>query len=168
MIYRYSLLSRILHWVSAIVIIWASCTGFAVAFKLIGKPTCDSIAVFNVALTLTFIPFFILRVGYAIFSEKPQTPELSRLQQLAAHCGHHALYVTVSVVLVSGVLMMDRTISAWGIIEFPPVNLSSLWHQRFSHIHHYACMVLALLVIGHIAAVIKHEMKGVKLLSKMT
>ena len=56
---KYSTQQIILHWLSAIIIIWATLSGFYVAFCHPDQPVKEWIGFFNVSLTTLFIPFFI-------------------------------------------------------------------------------------------------------------
>lgn len=165
--HQYHPVSRILHWISALVILWATFSGFTVAFGNVGEETAEQIGNFNVAITLVFIPFFIMRILAIWRYGKPDTPELSARQQRVAEIAHIAIYVCISVVLVSGVLMMDRPMSVFGLYELQPFLTSQTLTDGFFELHRYSCMVLAVLVTMHLAATLKHHMSGVNLLQKM-
>lgn len=153
--YRYSGLRRSLHWLSALVIIWALISGTCLAFFPLTADVQQWLGRFNVALTLLFIPFFLLRSVLAV-----------RQQRLAA-TGHGLIYVVVLAVLFSGVFMLERPAPVFGLTELMPPLRTGAATAFFAALHHYSCALLALLVLGHIAAVIVHQRRGIRLLQKM-
>ncbi|CAK9886650.1 MAG: hypothetical protein XXXJIFNMEKO3_03095 [Candidatus Erwinia impunctatus] len=56
---KYSWQQVVLHWLSAIIIIWATISGFMIFFLQPAQEIKDIIGFFNVSLTTVFIPFFI-------------------------------------------------------------------------------------------------------------
>lgn len=164
---RYPVASRLLHWLSAIVIFWATASGFTVALSDVSDQNRQFIADLNVAVTLIFIPLFLLRLVVIIRTGKPATPGLSKRQLQAASQAHCALYGAISVVLVSGVLMMERPMSVFGLMSFAPLLDTSATTEFFFTVHRYSCMILAGLVVMHLLAVLRHHRNGIPLLRKM-
>ncbi|WP_235515057.1 cytochrome b/b6 domain-containing protein [Erwinia sp. Leaf53] len=68
---KYAWQQVVLHWLSAVVIIWATITGFYAAMFETTPEIKEWIGFFNVSLTTVFIPFFILRVYYLLKLGKP-------------------------------------------------------------------------------------------------
>ncbi|MGX5079618.1 cytochrome b [Enterobacter mori] len=164
---KYSKRQMFLHWLSAAIIIWAIASGFYVALFQPLAAVREWITFFNVSITTVFIPFFIWRVVCAMTHKKPVEIELSARQSKMAHWGHMMLYTNISVVMVTGVLMMDRDINVFHFFTFPqPINHLKLI-AIFKSIHIYSCLTLALLVTGYILAVIKHSLSGKKIFMKM-
>lgn len=165
--YRYSGLRRSLHWLSALVIIWALISGTCLAFFPLTADVQQWLGRFNVALTLLFIPFFLLRSVLAVLQPKPVTTALTVRQQRLAATGHGLIYVVVLAVLFSGVFMLERPAPVFGLTELMPPLRAGAATAFFAALHHYSCALLALLVLGHIAAVIVHQRRGIRLLQKM-
>lgn len=164
---RYPFSRRVLHWLSAAVILWATLSGFTLALVELPPALEDGIGAFNVVATLLFIPFFLLRLGLAVSQKKPASAELTVRQQRLAAAGHQALYITVLLVLLSGVCMMERPLPLFGLMQLPPLLTPSPVTHFFSLLHHYACALLALLVAGHVAAVVMHQRRGVRVMHRM-
>ena len=58
--------------------------------------------------------------------------------------------------------MMTRDINLFGLVSLPnPLDFPAL-NARFELVHKYSCRLLALLVILHVAAVIRHHRAGRK------
>ncbi|WP_430460484.1 cytochrome b [Thalassolituus sp. LLYu03] len=164
---RYSRARRLLHGVSAVIILWALGSGFTLATVPLTASLHDRIAAFNVATTLLFIPFFMVRTLLALWQGKPAHHALSAQQQTLANAGHVAIYGCVLVVLFSGVLMMERPVPVFGAYTFGPLLPASSVTQAFSGLHRVASGLLALLVAGHLLAVPMHQRRGVRLLQRM-
>ncbi|WHL29004.1 hypothetical protein QJS63_06505 [Pseudomonas juntendi] len=58
---KYAWQQILLHWVSALVIIWVLLSGFYVAHLNVTPTTFHLVAFVNVAMTTLFIPIFLLR-----------------------------------------------------------------------------------------------------------
>ena len=80
---------------------------------------------------------------------------------------HVSLYLLILTVLFSGVLMMRQDISIFNYLVIPPLIDNVEIQYFFETLHVYSCRVLALLVMLHILAVIKHEIRGVRILNRM-
>ncbi|NQZ23364.1 MAG: cytochrome b/b6 domain-containing protein [Colwellia sp.] len=164
---RFSRTARLLHWLSAIVILWAIGSGFFIVLMRPEKAVIANIAELNIAITLLFIPVFIFRLLVAYFNEKPSTPNLSIQQQNIANKVHVLIYGVVCTVLISGVLMMEHEIKVFNWFVVPEILDKGLMTQTFFILHRVANIILSLLLIMHIVAVIKHQLNGVPLLKKM-
>jgi len=164
---KYSTQQIILHWLSAIIIIWSTLSGFYVAFSHPALPVKEWVGFFNVSLTTVFIPFFILRVWYLFKHGSPVESQLTYGEKRIAHLGHLALYANISVVLITGVLMMNHAIDIFHVFHVPqPLNDAGVT-KFFNKVHVLACMTLTLLIAGHILAVLKHQLSGKRILRNM-
>lgn len=162
---NYSKVQVALHWFSAIIILWATFSGFYVAFADTPASVKAAIGFFNVSITAVLIPFFAVRV-YIAFVRKIIKPDT--LAQWAALIVHKIIYLVTGFVLVTGVLMMDRDINIFNILTIPqPIN-DLYWTSLFFMLHRYACMILAVLLILHVAAVAKHHLQGNPVLKRMS
>ena len=165
---KYDLTARVLHWASALVILWATISGFYTLLPNIETQVKQLIAGFNVSLTALFIPFFCYRVFHRIKSRSPASSDkISTFEKKISGVMHLMLYVVVGVVLVTGVLMMDKPISIFNVVTFDQVFNNQTVITVFKTIHKYATELLALCVFIHIAALVKHELMGKKILSRM-
>lgn len=168
MISKYSKPRVFLHWLSAIVIIWATLSGFWVGLANPSQAIKNWVGFFNVSLTTLFIPFFVIRLFYAFLSAKPKDELLTKKEEKLAAIGHVALYAAITVVMVTGVLMMERPINVFNWFSIPqPLTIPQLT-SLFNKIHVISCAVLGILVAGHILAVVKHHWQGKALLRRMS
>ena len=163
---NYSRLHVLLHWIFACIIIWATVSGFGNALLDLPTVIADGISLVNVSLTFMLIPLFALRVLCAL--DHREAAHTHRALRLLAKSGHLALYVVTGLVLVTGVLMMERPINLFGVLSLAQPLQAPLLTDFFNVLHKYACMALALLVAGHVAAVAVHHWRGEKLLQRMS
>ncbi|PKG36993.1 hypothetical protein CXF74_21235 [Psychromonas sp. Urea-02u-13] len=159
---------KYLHWISAIVILWASITGLYIAFFEINPTIKSFILNFNVSITVVFIPIFCYRIYVRLKHGVPDAhSDFSPLEKKLAHIGHTLLYIVISIVLISGVLMMDNNISVFHLFTLSPLIQDLSITHFFEVLHLYTCRILAVLVTFHIIALIKHELMGRRILKKM-
>ena len=164
---RYGSLTRWLHWLSAVVILWALASGLAMAADLLGPTPKAAVSDFNVAITTVFLPIFLLRMAWTLAGKRPGPLSEQRGQQLAARVGHCALYAMTSVVLLSGVLMMDRPIDLFGLVNLPQPLTNAQWCEWFADLHRNSSKYLTGLLVLHLAAVAWHELRGRRVLQRM-
>jgi len=163
MVSGYSRQQVLLHWVSAVVILWALVSGFFVASFEVSDETRQWVGLINVSLTTVFIPVFIWRL-LVLFHHGRQLSS----DQLLAVFVHRLIYLLVGIVLITGVLMMNRPINVFGLIEITqPLNDVGLI-ALFFRIHIWACVGLSVLLAMHIGAVIIHEIRGRRVLRRMS
>lgn len=165
---KYSWQQVCLHWLSAAVIIWATLTGFYLFLFHPSSAVKAWISFVNVSLTTAFIPFFILRIIYCYLHGKPAANPAQARTEKIAHWVHMFLYANISLVLVTGVLMMEHSINVFNFMLIP-APLSNPLHTTFFHtVHLFSCASLALLVLLHILAVIKHQLSGQGIMRRMS
>lgn len=153
----YSRQRVLLHWLSAAVILWTLLSGFYVAGFEVSAHIKEAVAFFNVSLTTVFIPFYVWRL-FLFFTHTRFSGmrSLSLVEALALFV-HSSIYLTVGVVLVTGVLMMDRPINVFGVVEIAQPLSDPRLIEIFVTVHIGACVVLSLLLGAHIGAVVVHE-----------
>ncbi len=87
--------------------------------------------------------------------------------QWTAFWVHKCMYLVTGVVLTSGVMMMDRAINVFDVLSIPAPLESAGLIAVFKKIHDVSCVVLAVLVVLHMGAVIRHEVSGHRILRRM-
>lgn len=165
---KYNRTQVTLHWISAVIIIWGTISGFYVALFEAGASHKEWVGFVNVSLTTLFIPIFIFRVWWAMRSGKPRDALLTLNEQRLSLLGHLLIYINITVVMITGVLMMERDINVFNLITFSQPLHDPVITSLFNKMHKFSCATLGLLVIGHVLAVVKHHHKGRNLLRRMT
>lgn len=163
----YSALQKVLHALSALLILWLMVSGFSVGLISEAARYKQVIGNFNVSLSLLLMPLFILRFYVSFGRGFPAAVDVNNIESWLAFIIHTMMYLTVVTVLVSGVLMMDRPIGFFNVVSVPQPFDSSEVHEIFALIHTQACAILVLLVSVHVAAVIKHHRSGRPIIKRM-
>lgn len=164
---HYSRPRRLLHWLFAAVVLWATISGYASVLLQPPPSVQQAIAFINVSLTSVLVPLFVVRLFYLVRHPAPPAPaHQGALERRLAQAGHAALLITLGTALFSGVLMMSRPIDLFGL-QLPQPLQDPAAISVFEELHHYSCLALALLVAGHIAAVLFHQWRGHGVLRRM-
>ncbi|MFB4392692.1 MULTISPECIES: cytochrome b [unclassified Pseudomonas] len=156
----------LLHWLSAVVIIWALVSGFAVSLLDVAPATFEQITQVNSIVGTVFVPVFLLRCYLRAVRPLPKDADAEGWQAVAAHFTHLGLYSLTAVVLLSGILMMERDIDL-ALFALEPLLKDHFWLDFWFDMHVFSCALLAALVMLHVAAVIKHELSGRAVLRRM-
>ena len=164
---QYNRPMRVLHWVSAAVILWALAAGFSASLLNLPLALKSGISFINVSLTFIFIPVFILRCIVRLSSTPPSNPHMHYIARRLAAIGHFFLYSLTFLVLVTGVLMMDTNFSVFGLFGVPRFVYSPSFNYRCHEAHVVFSVTLSFCVVGHILAVIFHEFNNDKVIARM-
>ena len=161
-------LARLLHWASALVILWATFSGTYIAVFAVDDRLKHTIAEFNVAVTVAFIPVFLWRVLYRVHRGMPSYgATLSATNASAANWVHFAPYLLTGLVLFSGLLMMTRDIYVFNLLVLPKVFSDPNVADFFNRLHVYSSRFLGFLILVHVGAVLKHRHAGTPILQRM-
>lgn len=163
----YSRSQKLLHWLSAVVILWALFTGFSVALAPVSPEMKALVGWINVSLTTLLVPVFAWRCVLAWRHRSAPSVRPQPLTMRLAGWVHMTLYLAISVVLLTGVLMMERPIVALGWFTLPQPLKDPALTGFFQAVHVASCAVLAALAGLHIAAVVKHSLNGESVLGRM-
>lgn len=163
---KYCWQQSLLHWLSAVVILWALASGFYVSLLEVSLATFERVALVNSVLGTVFIPVFLLRCYFRVVGPSPRHVNDEGWKALAAHFTHLGLYGLTAVVLLSGILMMNRGIDL-GVFILEPMLKDHFWLDLWFDVHVFSCAALAALVMLHVAAVIRHELAGRPILRRM-
>ncbi len=164
---RYSFLARSLHWFSAVIILWATLSGIWLSSFQLEEGLKHQIAEFNVSLATVFIPFFFFRMAYRWYFGAPEYDTLKASDAKVAVSIHWLIYILIAVVLLSGVLMMNRNFSLFHLVTLPNLIHDSSVTDSFSALHKHTSRILGVLVVLHMLAVVKHQLKGVNIIRRM-
>ncbi len=165
---NFSFTAKTLHWLSAVVILWAMSTGLYITFFDVNPDLKKELLSLNVAITFIFIPFFLWRIIHKVQKGIPNYHKsLSEAEVKIAKPIHHLLYVLICITLISGTLMIDHEINIFNVFSFPQLIQDNELITYFKIGHMYICRILAVFIILHIIAVIKHEVTGTRILKRM-
>lgn len=167
-------LARLFHWSMAVIIIGLLVMGFIIAEILTDTDSDTLLLKFDLTQdhkSWGFIAFALacLRIVWRLVNPTPALPDgMSGLERMLAHAGHWGIYVCMFLMPVSGWLMASASPlqdaygiknMVFGLFELPDpfVPGSEELVELFATIHAAAAAALALLLLGHVAAALKHH-----------
>ncbi len=156
---EYGLISKLLHWLSAILLIGQIPLGFYLVDLDFG-PERLNIENIHVTVGLSLFYLVILRLLYKIFNPTPKLePSIFKGQKFLAKLNHILLYVTILSITISGIfkkLFNGETIS----IIFKRIKIQDNFElgELFYDIHVFSNYLLIALIIIHLLAVITHKL----------
>lgn len=165
---KYSSAQVLLHWLSAIIITWAMASGFYIFLGNASEHIKEFVGFINVSLTTLFIPFFALRIFYAIKNGKPANIKSKSSNHALAYAVHIIIYINTALVLFTGVMMMERDINIFNFVQLPHPLQGGALTSSFHQLHIISCVTLSLLIVMHILAVLFHHLSGNPILRKMS
>jgi cytochrome b561 len=156
---EYGLISKLLHWLSAILLVGQIPLGFYLVDLDFG-PERLNIENIHVTVGLSLFYLVILRLLYKIFNPTPKLePSIFKGQKFLAKLNHILLYVTILSITISGIfkkLFNGETIS----IIFKKIKIQDNFElgELFYDIHVFSNYLMIALIIIHLMAVITHKL----------
>ena len=156
---EYSLISKLLHWASAIILFVQIPLGFYLVDLDFG-PERLNIENIHVLVGLSIFYLVIIRLINKIISTSPKLePSIFKGQKFLAKSNHILLYVTILSITISGIfkkLFNGETL----VIFFSEIQIVENFEVAdfFYDIHIVSNYLLIVLIIIHILAVIVHKL----------
>ena len=155
---EYGLISKVLHWISALVLVVQIPLGFYLIDLDFGEEriTIENI---HVILGLTVFYLVIIRLLNNILNPKPKlNPSVFVGQKFIAKLNHVLLYVAILSITISGILKKlfnGETL----VIFFKEIKIKDNFElaDQFYNIHIYSNYTIICLISLHILAVIAHR-----------
>ena len=155
---EYGLISKLLHWISALLLFIQIPLGFYLVDLDFG-PERLSIENIHIIIGLSLFYLVILRLINKIINPTPKLePSVFKGQRFLAKLNHVLLYVTILSVTISGILKKlfnGETL----IILFKKIKLKDNFElsEFFYDIHVFSNYLIIILIAIHILAVIIHK-----------
>jgi cytochrome b561 len=156
---EYGLISKLLHWISAILLFIQIPLGFYLVDLDFG-PERLTVEDIHVTMGLSIFYLVILRLLYKIFNPTPKLePSVFKGQKFLAKLNHVMLYVTILSITISGILKKLFNGETLTII-FKKIKIQDNFElgELFYDIHVISNYILIVLIIIHILAVITHKL----------
>jgi cytochrome b561 len=156
---EYGLISKLLHWISAILLFIQIPLGFYLVDLDFG-PERLTVEDIHVTMGLSIFYLVILRLLYKIFNPTPKLePSVFKGQKFLAKLNHVMLYVTILSITISGILKKLFNGETLTII-FKKIKIQDNFElgELFYDLHVISNYVLIVLIIIHILAVITHKL----------
>lgn len=155
---KYGLISKLLHWVSALLLFIQIPLGFYLVDLDFG-PERLSIENIHIVIGLSIFYLVILRLINNIINPTPKLePSVFKGQRLLAKLNHVLLYATILSVTISGILkklFSGETL----VIVYKKIKIKDNFElsELFYDIHVFSNYLIIILIAIHILAVIIHK-----------
>ena len=156
---EYGLISKILHWISAILLLIQIPLGFYLVDLDFG-PERISVENIHIIIGLSIFYLVIIRLINKILNPTPKLDSsIFKGQKFLAKLNHLLLYVSILLITVSGILKKlfnGETL----VIFFKKININENFElaDQFYEIHIFSNYLLIGLIVVHILAVISHKL----------
>ncbi len=158
---RYTKTAKGLHWLMAVLFFGM----LGLGFYMQGLPLSpDKLKLYSwhkwVGVTVFLLALF--RIAWRVTHQPPPLPgSMPRLIQIAAHAGHHMLYMLMFLIPLSGWLMSSAKgfQTVWfGILPLPDlIEKNKLLGDLLQTVHVSLNYLFIAVLIGHIGAALKHH-----------
>ena len=158
---RYTRTAAVLHWLIALLVLAMFPLGLYMAdLKL--SPDKLKLYSYHKWLGVTVFALALLRVLWRLTHTPPAFPaSLPVWQQRAAHHGHLLLYILLFAAPLTGWLMSSALgfQTVWfGVLPLPDLlDKNESLGETLKTVHRYVNYAFAIVVVGHIAAALKHH-----------
>jgi len=159
----YGYISIIIHWVMALTIFGLFGLGLYMVelsyYDAWYKGSLD----LHKSIGMVLVALLITRVCWTVFNIKPKSAAInaSKFETKSAHYAHIALYLLMTVLMLSGYLISTadgRDISVFGFISIPAASIAMENQEDIAgSIHNILAWSLVLLASVHGLAAIKHH-----------
>lgn len=159
---RYNNTAIALHWLIALLIFVAFPLGLYMS-DLHLSPTKLQLYSYHKWIGVTVFVLVLMRLLWRATHTPPALPDsISRLQQIGSHIVHGLLYLLIFAVPVSGWLMSSAKgfKTVWfGVLPLPDLlEKDKALGNLLAEVHQSLNYILLVLVVLHVAAVIKHKL----------
>lgn len=152
---QYDFFARLLHIVMAIIIFYTLIIGYSLHF--LSPNLANILSTLNVSVATIAIPLFLARYLWTFFRITPELPQsIPKLQRGFAKLWHSLMYQIIFLVFISGVLMLTKPIDFFWVVHIENIISTPQVNQFFFLLHRISCALLTIMLIIHIAAVVKH------------
>jgi cytochrome b561 len=157
----YTVTARILHWVTASLVLLMLPLGFLIAHDG-GGPLQDQLYDLHRSIGALIIPVVLVRVVYRWTHPRAPLPDdIPAIQQFAAHVTHWALYGLLIVqpfVGWIGTSAYRAPIVVFGLFELPPIwPEDRAFSDQVLFVHGLIALAIAGLLAAHIGAALHHH-----------
>jgi cytochrome b561 len=157
---RYTRTAVVLHWLLAAAILGALAVG-ATAADLPVSPQKLKLVNWHKWAGITILALSLLRLAWRLTHRPPPAPAMPRWQARAAALTHAALYLLFVAVPLAGWSYSAAAgfpVVLFGVLPLPdPVGKDRALADLLRDVHGALAWTLALLVVLHVAAALKHQ-----------
>ena len=158
---RYGLIAKTFHWLLFLMILGALVGGYLQTTMEDG-PDKNQAGFLHMSFGFTILVLAMLRLTWRLYNTQPAASSaLSAKEQSVSRLMHYCLYVLMLAQPLSGMLMLNSAgygLNWFGVFTVPPLVAESESLNGFMHeCHEIIWILLAVFIIGHAGAAIKHH-----------
>jgi cytochrome b561 len=160
--HSYGMVAQALHWLVALLVFVQFGLGLYAAGLPLGIARLEWLSRHK-SLGLAVLALALLRLAWRLVSAPPSLPaSMSRAERLAAAATHRLLYALLLLVPFAGWLYASAAglsvnwFGLWLVPDLMPKD--ALWAARFKLLHKLTVLLLALLLVAHIGAALRHAL----------
>lgn len=158
---HYTATAKTLHWLIAVLIFGMLGLGFYMT-GLDLSPTKLQIYSWHKWVGVTVFLLVVVRLAWRITHRPPALPQhMAPLERIAAHAGHHLLYVLMFAIPLTGWLMSSAKgfQTVWfGVLPIPDLLAKDkALGDLLQTVHVVLNFVLIAVLLGHVGAALKHH-----------
>lgn len=155
---HYDAFSKWLHWIMAVIIIYATIAGYGMLFVMDMPQLFHVLSTLNMSFATIASVLLIVRWVWSFFRKTPELPStIPSTQKSIAKLAHGTIYLVMFVVFVSGFLMLKHEYPFFWLFTIPNPISNAEVNEFFFMVHRVGCATLATLVALHVAAALKHH-----------
>jgi cytochrome b561 len=160
---RYGLISRLLHWVMAVMILTMIGVGIYMTGIDKGDPLRPQLFALHKATGVTLLALAVIRILWILTSRPPLLPRvLGRWEIILAKATTGLLYLLMLLTPIVGYLMSNaagRSISYFGLFDLPMViGKQQELQEVLGEIHEFLAFSILALVSLHVVGALKHRL----------
>ncbi len=156
---RFGIITIILHWLSAILVVTLFTLGLWMVNLDYYDPNYQTAPDLHKSLGITFFLILIVRVLFRLWQVSPRALSHSTFENKLAKTIHIMMYLLMLMIPVSGYLISTgdgRGIMWFGLLEVPAPSATSISADLAGNVHLYLAWMLITLVSLHALAGLKH------------
>ena len=159
---HYSILTRVLHWLIAGIVVFLFALGLWMEDLDYYHAWYQKAPALHTSVGIVFIFFVVARIINRVLAQFPSAlPTHSNIEKSLAKYTHWVIYVLLVVMAVSGYLLASlegEDVSLFGLVSLPAIALSgSDVEDAIKEVHELCSFTLIGLAIAHAAAALKHH-----------
>jgi cytochrome b561 len=158
---KYRVPARVIHWVTALLVLGLLPVGALMVRDGLDRSLQNVLFIAHKNIGVVVLILIIVRIAYRMLRPPVLDPvPLPRVQELAAHFTHFALYAMLLIMPLAGYVRVSaggfpiEALDALGIPSFVP--RSEALAEFAKAVHYYGAYAIAALVLMHIGAAAYH------------
>jgi cytochrome b561 len=157
----YTLTARVLHWITALLILSVMALGVVIANKWGGSAE-ESLYDVHRSIAAVIVPLIIVRLIYRwMHPPLPLPDDVPAMQTLAAQATHWGFYALLIVQPLTGWIATSAyraAVTIFGWFELPPIWFENrAFSEQLFAIHRQIGVAIACLAVAHMGAAIYHH-----------